>query len=508
MYLKPEFIKEACLHFRQYTSDWVVVPLVLAVNGVSAVDSRKLTDPGTDPFLRGYFSPTLIGEGEPAKSLLPSFKELEPQGNSVCPRKQQLWANKYSSRGYRDLRQRGLLNEKGAREYSLSADFRNELRMQLDGFQFEYLLAWLFAGKELPDSVQSWDELSAHFWGKYLGGPKPAEDYLPCFSPSGKFAPELLQVSQETQPLPTELREVLYPSPISFVAAAPVPVGNTSESSARDGEDVARVIEMLQDCGQVILQGPPGTGKSRLARLVANTVAPEVERVLQIQFHPGYSYEEFVAGLRPVVASEGDTSGSMKFEPTKGTFWRFMEKAKADRSNKYVLLIDEINRGNLARILGELLFLLEYRTVGNEALDATRRIATPLLKEPLEVPSNLWIIGTMNNFDRSIVAIDAATRRRFQYFSCTPNAAVIEDFYAEDKELLEIALRYFTESNRILREALDYADDMIGHSFFLSESMTPEKLRSRMEYAVLPVIREYLVGRPGEFASEIESLIA
>jgi 5-methylcytosine-specific restriction protein B len=170
-----------------------------------------------------------------------------------------------------------------------------------------------------------------------------------------------------------------------------------------------RVVELLRDKGQVIFYGPPGTGKTFVARKLIEYLAPETDRREVVQFHPSYSYEDFVQGYRPAIRSDG----TLNYDLKPGPFMRLAARAKTT-PGEHVLLIDEINRGNLPKILGELLYLVEYREDEVALMYSEGDVRFSL-------PEDLLIVGTMNTADRSIALIDAALRRRFHFVPFFPN---------------------------------------------------------------------------------------
>ena len=165
------------------------------------------------------------------------------------------------------------------------------------------------------------------------------------------------------------------------------------------------VATLLDEKKQVIFQGPPGTGKTYVARALARHLAGSEGRVTFVQFHPSYAYEDFVQGFRPVQLNDGQAG----FELRDGPLLRAAERAEDEQDADHYLIIDEINRANLGKVLGELYFLLEYRDKGIRLQYSNES------DEPFSLPENLYIIGTMNTADRSIALVDLALRRRFSF---------------------------------------------------------------------------------------------
>ena len=229
-----------------------------------------------------------------------------------------------------------------------------------------------------------------------------------------------------------------------------------------EGEFLEDIVSLLEDKGQVILYGPPGTGKTYLARELAKTLATDESCRALVQFHPSTSYEDFFEGYRP--AGTGD-DGGIRYELTPGPLARMAEQASEDPDQRHVMIIDEINRGNLPRVLGELLFLLEYRD------ESVQTLYRP--EEPFSLPENLWFIGTMNTADRSIALVDAALRRRFHFVPFFPDQRA-DGWTARPLAGTRGRARlgsvdWSTDANDELKAELEGSHLLLGPSHFMKE---------------------------------------
>ena len=246
---------------------------------------------------------------------------------------------------------------------------------------------------------------------------------------------------------------------------------------------VRTIGRLLDDKCQVIFQGPPGTGKTYVARRLAEHLAGSPDRVWIVQFHPSYAYEDFVQGFRP-----GLQGGQPGFVLRNGPLIEAAEAASEKPDDvKHFLVIDEINRGNLAKVFGELYFLLEYRgeQMRLQYADGNRGFA---------LPSNLYLIGTMNTADRSIALVDMALRRRFHFFEFHPDKPPIRgllrrwlDRHAPDKAwVAEVVDR----ANAKLRDR----EAAIGPSYFMKRGLDSEMVDLIWEHNILPYVEERLYG--------------
>ena len=285
-----------------------------------------------------------------------------------------------------------------------------------------------------------------------------------------KFVNELPPMHTVNSPPPPPCQT---PTPHSLAQELTLPV-----------EFLEEIETLLEDKLQVIFQGPPGTGKTFVARKLANHLAGSEDRVTLVQFHPSYSYEDFVQGFRPTLEN-----GQPGFEPRNGPLLRAAEQARKDKNSKHFLIIDEINRGNLARILGELYFLLEYR---DEKISLQYQGDT---EEKFSLPENLYIIGTMNTADRSIALVDLALRRRFYFVEFHPDHDPIKD-------VLLNWLKKNAEGMEWVADVVDAANDKlktdrhaaIGPSYFMKRELNDTKVELIWEHSVLPYIEERLFG--------------
>ncbi len=243
-------------------------------------------------------------------------------------------------------------------------------------------------------------------------------------------------------------------------------------------EELVTMLNIARQTKNIILYGPPGTGKTRLAVMFANG---GVMVAKFITFHPSYAYEDFVEGLRPVIQD-----GSLNYKVLPGVFKDICDKAKSNHGTQYVLVIDEINRANIAKVFGELITLIEddkREGVGNQP-----PITLPYSQEPFLVPQNLYIIGTMNTADRSIALLDIALRRRFAFLELEPQPELLADSTVgvDLKLLLE-------ELNKRIVALLD-RDHRIGHSYLMKKDkpiIELEDLRFAWYYRIIPLLQEY-----------------
>ncbi|WP_256301704.1 McrB family protein [Haloarchaeobius salinus] len=297
------------------------------------------------------------------------------------------------------------------------------------------------------------------------------------------------------------------------------PDDETEPLSARPmpdrGEDIAR---QLLDVGQMVFYGPPGTGKTYTAEQFARwwlnqqpDVEPTTGQLETVTFHPSFTYEDFIEGL----SVDTNEEGQVRYDEQPGVFLEFAERARqayyaageSEPAPRYVMIIDEINRGNLAQIFGEMITALEI----DKRLDAESEVSISLAHSgnSFSIPPNLYLIGTMNTADRSIALVDAALRRRFRFLSFPPNLdRAREDHGFDSWDAVEDAART-TGDNRLLAQSLiavqvlnerirDQPDlgrgKQIGHSFFYGVS-DEQDVVDMWRFEILPLLEEYLFGQ-------------
>lgn len=262
-------------------------------------------------------------------------------------------------------------------------------------------------------------------------------------------------------------------------------------------EKYNKIITTLERKKNIILQGAPGVGKTFAAKRLAYSIIGEKNdfQIEFVQFHQNYSYEDFVIGWRPA---------GNNFELRTGIFYDFCRKAALNPDKEFFFIIDEINRGNLSKIFGELLMLIESDHRGE-------KIKIPANGEDFFVPENLYIIGMMNTADRSLALIDYALRRRFSFINFEP-AFDSEGFKTYQKNLQNNIFDKLIEQIKILNKEISEDKSLgksfcIGHSYFCNfETCDENILRSIVDYEILPMLEEYFFDNEEKFQNWTENL--
>ena len=266
-----------------------------------------------------------------------------------------------------------------------------------------------------------------------------------------------------------------------------------------DEADYDRLRSLLLTKKNIILQGAPGVGKTFSAKRLAYSIMGEKDekRIELVQFHQSYTYEDFIMGYKP--NEEGG------FYLKKGVFYNFCKKAKADPSQPYFFIIDEINRANLSKIFGELLMLIE-----NDYRDTAIKLA--YTDEQFDVPSNIHIIGMMNTADRSLAMIDYALRRRFSFFDMQPgfDSEGFKTYQAQiGDQLFDKAIDAIINLNKVIASDASLGKGFcIGHSYFCNcKEFSRGWLENVILYDVLPMLREYWFDNDEQFNARATILV-
>lgn len=256
-----------------------------------------------------------------------------------------------------------------------------------------------------------------------------------------------------------------------------------------DEDTYNTLTELLEAKYNVILQGAPGVGKTFAAKRLAYSIMgqKDTSRVAMVQFHQSYSYEDFIQGYRP--SKDG-------FELENGTFYKFCKEAEEDNERPYFFIIDEINRGNLSKILGELMMLIEKDKRGE-------KIKLLYSNEWFTVPQNVKIIGMMNTADRSLALMDYALRRRFAFFNFAPafSSDGFKNYLSEKNSTkLEKLISVVESLNNAISDDESLGEGFrIGHSYFCTDKeITDDLLKSIVEYEIIPLIKEYWFDEPSK----------
>jgi hypothetical protein len=294
------------------------------------------------------------------------------------------------------------------------------------------------------------------------------------------------------------------------IAAPTYTLDDALDSVFMDREEFEKTLEIWRSKKNLILQGAPGVGKSFIARRLAYALMGEKapDRVEAVQFHQSYGYEDFVQGYRPT--EEGG------FILKDGTFYRFCQRALGDLENPYVLIIDEINRGNLSKIFGELMLLVEHDKRSKEW--ATRLAYSSEADEPFWIPENLFVIGMMNTADRSLSLVDYALRRRFAFrtlepaFSHPAFAMHLRNLGVPQPAIDQVVGRMNQLNAAIAEDTVNLGSGFrIGHSFFVpgtSFEFGDTWIRTIVETEIRPLLEEYWFDNQDKAAQWSAQLLA
>ena len=389
------------------------------------------------------------------------------------------YRTEYLNRAYQLVgREREEVGDDGPRRYRRMLDFLDEFIRRADS-------RGLHVGDRLDAQALTWCVIN---YG--TDGPPASEwsdrmkDRYNAYLNGEAVPPPLATPEPEPEPLPDP--------------GAPPPPDPWSEENVAalakellwDVADLREIITDLQKKKQVIFYGPPGTGKTYVARRIAQQCQVGDGDFTIVQFHPSYSYEDFVEGFRPRLHN-----GQPGFELVAGPLRRIATQAAANPRSTYILVIDELNRGNVAKVFGELYFLLEYR---NE--DMQLQYSGP--DRRFRLPENLWFICTMNTADRSIALMDAALRRRFYFAPFFSDQRPVQGLLRRWLERNSPEMSWVSDLVELTNERLGDRHLGVGPSYFMSnaEELDEARVRRIWRRAVIPYIEEQFFGNEDRLA--------
>lgn len=506
-------IKAAIERLQNVSANWLLPSFVFAANDVGTdglVDlSQRL---GTDQFLDRYFNGKRLNipPFSTGNNLLrPRLKGIrwdrgEFAGDYMLRQNTKMWGNLFSSRGYREMRMQGFIEGDQAIN-RLTDSFQAQFEEQIpEDFRFEDFLVWLFAFEGFPDEIDSWEALFQHLLKDHLQLDEFKPPYRGRFKLTEPPVPWPNTITQ--RPADEEFIEELAPK-LAALLAAGQDNGDTADDEEDDLPPIGPDDEVYATINAAIaareslaflLAGPPGTGKTRYARRLALKIAEgDKDRTLFLQFHPAIGYDDFIEGFRPVRA-ENSESG-VRYELAPRLFMSFARTAAKAADKKFVAVIDELNRGDVARIFGEVLTYLEpaYRE---------KEFTLSFSGEPAILPNNLIIIATANPYDRSVTDLDDALLRRFWVIELEPDAAVLRS-HLQDKGVEENVINRTVHLFNIVNQTMPHG---FGHTNFLKVRTVDDLAAVWIGRVRMAMRRALMHNRQGfeEAVAEIEALLA
>jgi len=270
-------------------------------------------------------------------------------------------------------------------------------------------------------------------------------------------------------------------------------------------QEIAEIIHSLEVKKNIVLQGPPGVGKTFVAKKIAYEMMKNTDdtKIRMIQFHQSYAYEDFIQGIRPSEKS---------FKVKNGIFYEFCKKAELEPDQKFFFIIDEINRGNLSKIFGELMMLIESDKRGKYSVPLTYSDKDDAL---FSVPENLYLIGTMNTADRSLAIVDYALRRRFRFITLEPKFNNRFKDFLNSKGFSSDFIQEISSKLKLLNDKIKSDKNLgsgflIGHSFFCNANSENERkwFENIVKFEISPLLEEYWFDDSEKVRNEIDLLLS
>jgi MoxR-like ATPase len=247
------------------------------------------------------------------------------------------------------------------------------------------------------------------------------------------------------------------------------------------------LLSLARRANALLFAGPPGTGKTFVARILAEALTSDPSQRRIVQFHPAYQYEDFIQGIRPTL-----DGGRLQYEMHRGVLLTMAARASEQPRSRFVLILDELNRGNVARIFGELIYAIEYRGKENALLLSSG--------EDFYMPANLLIIATMNTADQSIIGLDAALRRRFHQQFFGPDYDALRKYLtaSHDDTFAEDVVGRLERLNEELVATHGDPAKVVGHSYFMQPKLTDASIQQVWDEQLQPLLNDFLYDRPDE----------